>query len=1330
MNSTPDLDRLAVAASRETVERAYWLAQLAHPVKSSFPFDFSNEKGKRSMEEVMLYFSPGVAARLLELSNGSDVKLNMVLNAAAVALLYKYTGESDIITAAPIYRQQVESEFINTVLLLRNRLDVRQTFKELLREVRQTIADAAAHQNFPVLLLPMPGLLNLPGSGAECPLFDVAVLLRNIHDPLYIAHTNHNVAFDFHRAGQVLEGVVQYNAQFFRRETMALVGRRFARLLEIFIFNVDLELGCVDMLTGEERQTILQDFNDTEMDYPAHRTLHGLFEEQAERTPDHIAVIGSMAVETLRATSRQQITYRQLNKQSGQLAGLLVEKGVLADDIVAIMIERSIEMIIGLLGILKSGGAYLPIDPECPRERFDYMLKDSAAKILLTEVECVFNFHHSSFIIHHSNLSYVLYTSGSTGRPRGVMVEHGNVVGNIYAFYREFGINDRDCGLQLASYTFDLFAEEIYPLLLRGGKIVIPHPEEVGDIQRLVASISRYGVTIVDTTPLLLSEFNKRAAEISARPGGRGITFISGGDVLKHRYVDRLAGLGRVYNTYGPTETTVCAAYYRYKPGESGENISIGKPIANYHIYILDRLGALQPVGIAGELCIAGVGVARGYLNNPELSDEKFKIINYKLKIINGSGALRTENFHHSSFIIHHSILYRTGDLARWLADGNIQYLGRIDRQVKIRGFRVELGEIENRLTMHGGVKEAVVTDGGGSGGDRFFCAYVVCSKDFGASPTMVEELKEHLARMLPAHMIPTYFMVIEKIPLTPNGKIDRAALPEPVITPGAEYVEPRNEVEEKIGKIWEELFGREGIGIDDDFFLLGGHSLKGIRMIDDLQAEFKVKIPLVELFNTRTIRGLAACIEKRAVGLYWAMEPAEQREYYPLSPAQKRLYVLWQLDRTGTAYNMPQTAPVNIEKINKEELEKIIKLLIQRHESFRTSFVTVGDEPVQRIHDNADFAIEIYDLAAKNAKTHEEETKAIIKSFIRPFDLSKAPLLRVGLMRAAEGKYILMKDMHHIISDDISHEILARDFAALQRGEVLPALELQYKDYAVWRNSPRQTAVLELQEQFWLKEFSGQIPGLNMPTDFPRPLNTDYEGSVVGFHMNAAEGAALREMAAAHDASVTLYMALLAIFTVFLARICGQEDIIIGAPVSDRQFPELQPVIGMFIDTLALRNYPEGGKTFSAFLQEVKERFLQAFENRGYPLEVLVEKTILGREPNRNPLFDVMFTFHTVEQAAGADSEEAAEFHYYERVAAKFDLTLIVVDKGFGLSFNFRYGASLFKREKIERFAGWFKKIVSEVVRNPLMRISDISLTTPQEKEGILSQLEMNLRE
>jgi len=1321
MNSTPDLDRLAVAASRETVERAYWLAQLAHPVKSSFPFDFSNEKGQRSMEEVMLYFSPGVAARLLELSNGSDVKLNMVLNAAAAALLYKYTGESDIITAAPIYRQQVESEFINTVLLLRNRLDARQTFKELLREVRQTIADAAVHQNFPVLLLPMPGLLNLPGSGAECPLFDVAVLLRNIHDPLYIAHTNHNVAFDFHRAGQELEGVVQYNAQFFRRETMELVGRRFARLLEIFIFNVDLELGCVDMLTGEERQTILQDFNDTEMDYPVDKTLHGLFEEQAERTPDHIAIVGA-APRGCPALSVRPLclTYRELNDRANRLAGLLVEKGVLADDIVGIKVEPSLEMVIGLLGILKSGGAYLPIDPECPRERIDYMLKDSAVRILINKSEIrnpKFETNSNVQIINDqnqsSNLAYIIYTSGSTGRPRGVMVEHGNVVGNVYAFYREFGITGQDCGLQLASYTFDLFAEEIYPLLLRGGKIVIPHPEEVGDIQRLVASISRYGVTIVDTTPLLLSEFNKRAVEISTRRGGRGITFISGGDVLKHRYVDLLAGIGRVYNTYGPTETTICAAYYRYVPGESGENISIGKPIANCHIYILDRLGALQPVGIAGELCIAGVGVARGYLNNPELTGEKF-----------------IKNRSYRSYKTY--ILYKTGDLARWLADGNIQYLGRIDRQVKIRGFRVELGEIENRLTsvMHGGVKEAVVTDGGGSGGDRFLCAYVVCSKDFGASPTMAEELKEHLARMLPAHMIPLHYIVIEKIPLTPNGKIDRAALPEPDITPGADYAAPRNEVEEKIGKIWEELFGREGIGIDDDFFLLGGHSLKGIRMIDDLQAEFKVKIPLVELFNTRTIRGLAACIEKRAVGPYWAMEPAEQREYYPLSPAQKRLYVLWQLDRTGTAYNMPQTAPVNMEKINKEELEKIIKLLIQRHESFRTSFVTVGHEPVQRIHDNADFAIEIYDLAAKNAKTREEETKAIIKSFIRPFDLSTAPLLRVGLMRAAEGKYILMKDMHHIISDDISHEILARDFAALQRGEALPALELQYKDYAVWRNSPRQASVLELQEQFWLKEFSGRIPRLNLPTDFPRPVNPDYEGSVVGFRMNAAEAAALKEMVAAHDASVTLYMALLAIFAVFLARVCGQEDIIIGAPVSDRQFPELQPVIGMFIDTLALRNYPEGGKTFSAFLQEVKERFLQAFENRGYPLEVLVEKTILGREPNRNPLFDVMFTFHTVEQAAGADSEEAAEFHYYERVAAKFDLTLIVVDKGFGLSFNFRYGASLFKREKIERFAGWFKKIVSEVVRNPLIRISDISLTSQQEKEGILSQLEINLRE
>jgi hypothetical protein len=492
--------------------------------------------------------------------------------------------------------------------------------------------------------------------------------------------------------------------------------------------------------------------------------------------------------------------------------------------------------------------------------------------------------------------------------------------------------------------------------------------------------------------------------------------------------------------------------------------------------------------------------------------------------------------------------------------------------------------------------------------------------------------------------------------------------------------------------------------------------------MIDDLQAEFKVKIPLVELFNKRTIRGLAACIEKMASVPYCGIKPAEDREYYPLSPAQKRLYVLWQMDKTSTAYNMPQTAPVKMEKIDKDELEKIIKQLIRRHESFRTSFLTLGDEPVQRVYDNVDIAIEYYDLATDKPRSGQSRT------FIRPFDLSKVPLLRVGLIKAEEGKYNLMMDMHHIISDDISHEILVRDFAALLRGEVLPHLEIQYKDYALWRNSPQQVAALEQQEQFWLKEFSGKIPFLNLPTDYPRRLNPDYEGSAVGFHLNTEEAAALKETAAACDA--TLYVTLVAIFSVFLARLCGQEDIIIGTPVSNRHFPELQFVIGMFIDTLVLRNYPAGEKTFSLFLQEVKERFLQAFENSGYPFETLVEKTLYEREPNRNPVFDVMFTFHTVEKSTGADDEEAAEFHYYERIAAKFDLTLIVVDNGSRISCNFRYSKMLFRREKIEKFAVWFKRIVAEVVQEPLIRLSEISLTSQQEKEGFLSQLEINLRE
>ncbi|MCP5105059.1 MAG: amino acid adenylation domain-containing protein [bacterium] len=1351
MSNIHDTDRLAVAANQNSKERAYWLQQLADPVSVFFPYDFGNETAgpeERGMRQLELDFSPEICSRLLELSNAADVKLNIVLTAAVTVLLYKYTGEKDILTAAPIYRQRAERpglEFINTILPLRHRFFSHMSFQVLLQQVRQTIADAVKHQNFPILLLPSPGFLNLPGS---CPLFDVAVLLQNIHDPQYIADAGINITFSFHRVEEKVTGVLSYNSLRFRRESVETLASRFTGLLETLIFTTDIELSRIDLLSEKERKEILEDFNGAVTDYPKNKTLHRLFEEQVKRTPGNVgAVLCGRPVPNTAAVSmipgRQHLTYRELNKKSNQLARLLRANGVSAGTIVALAVEPSLEMFTGILGILKAGGAYMPVDPGYPADRINFMLTDSGGHILLTTSDLEEHLPVQTGIIclddkgiykgsganrvsrgtrnNPGDPAYVIYTSGTGGSPRGVLVEHRNVTAYVYAFYNEFEVTPQDAVLQLAPGTFDIFTEEFYPMLLRGGRIVIPHPEEAGDIERLIELTVECGVTILDTTPLLLNEFNKSAHSFPACSRGR-LTFISGGDVLKPPHVDRLVDLGRVYNTYGPTETTVCATYYRYRPDVGGQRIPIGSPIANYNVLILDEAGALQPVGVAGELCIGGPGVARGYINNPELTADKF----YK--------SYKT---------------YKTGDLCRWLRDGNIQFLGRKDQQVKIRGFRVELGEIESILVRHPAVKEAVALDLENGDSDKYLCAYIVFLTPHSLQS---QDLKKCLARWLPDHMIPSCFVAIDHIPLTANRKIDRNALPEPEFSISAEYAAPRNPMEEKIVKIWQELFRLEPIGIDDDFFDLGGHSLNGIQLINSLQRRFHVKIPLVELFGKRTIRELGQYIadvlqrrEKEEIVIrtpygapgygndpeftaqryiagpltpnvktdYERIAPVEKREYYPQSSAQKRLFFLDRFEESGTGYNIPLFLKIS-GGIDRKRFRNAFRLLIRRHESLRTSFHLVNDEPVQRIHDAAAFKIE----------DCRGEPVCSPVSLIRPFDLSQVPLLRVSLTEIPGAGHLLFLDMHHIIADGVSMDILTNEFAVLYGGGELPPLKIQYRDFSQWQNYLFDSGKISGQQDYWLNVFSDapDLPVLDLPTDFPRPGIFTFAGERYGFKLESPLAERFRKLSSANDA--TLFMNLLAAFYVLLYKYCGRTDIIVGTGSAGRRHADLHGVIGLFVNMLPLRSRPEPGKTYTAFLQEVKNVSICAFENQDLQFEALVEKLDLERDASRNPLFDVSFVTRNFRQSE-KELEGITFEPYHSRKngpeTSKFDLSLYAYERGEKIDLSLRYYKPVFKRETVVQLARHLVNLVKQVTAEPGITIGTIDILSAAEKRKLL---------
>ncbi|HLP60743.1 MAG TPA: amino acid adenylation domain-containing protein, partial [Candidatus Deferrimicrobium sp.] len=731
---------------------------------------------------------------------------------------------------------------------------------------------------------------------------------------------------------------------------------------------------------------------------------------------------------------------------------------------------------------------------------------------------------------------------------------------------------------------------------------------------------------------------------------------------------------------------------------EYSQRIPIGKPIANSTAYVVDKAGHPVPVGVSGELLAGGDGVSRGYLNNPELTAEKFI------------------NFHHSK-------LYRTGDLARWMADGNIEFIGRIDQQVKIRGFRIELEEIESELSKHDRVKEVVVIDRkeeNGANSEKYLCAYIVLRE----ACDMIN-LKNHLSGCLPDYMVPSYFIPIEKIPLTANGKVDRKALPLPF--PGIEnseiYVAPADKIEEQMAALWSEILNIEKnkLSMNADFFELGGHSLKAMVLSNKIHKIFDVKIPLTDIFQLSTVRELTQYI--REVGIkvgeeYTAIEPVEKKEYYVLSSAQKRLYILWQMNPENVVYNIPVLE--YLDKVHKEKLAETFKLLIRRHESLRTSFLLIDEEPRQKVHEEVEFAIAYYDLSAF------ENIEKIVQDFIKPFDLSRAPLLRVGLIDTGEDKYVLMIDMHHIISDGTANEILIKEFMAIYGGNsstVLSPLRLQYKDYSEWQYDDIECGHLTQQERYWLERLAGELPVLNLPYDYTRPEIQGFDGSGKSFSICGEGAAGLRALAVGQGA--TMYMVLLVVFDLLLSRLSGLEDIVVGSPVTGRSHADLQSIIGMFVNTLVLRNHPCAEKTIVAFLDEVKTGALEAFENQDYPFETLVEKVTVARDMGRNPVFDVVFALQNMTERgkAAASADVAYNFAGYESKTAKFDMTLFAVETKDGVAFTLEYCTRLFKEETIERFIGYFKNIITGIIKNPSQQIADIEMLAEAEKQQLLEE-------
>ncbi|MGD2088539.1 MAG: amino acid adenylation domain-containing protein, partial [Candidatus Aminicenantes bacterium] len=1359
--------------SRYLKQKNYWTRKLSGQMETTdiltaskkyrgdtFEIGDNSASVNRGHDEIP--FDDELSRRILNMCKHSELSLYIFLLSALKALIHRYTNHKDIIVFSPIHGGKADEETINSLVLICQHVDGTRTFKELVLSLRKSVLEAYENQDYPYEKLEKFLFPSTSPSHISC-------WLENFHRKADIEKIKTRLSFCFSTRGEKIQGCVLYDPNFYRQSEIHGLANHFLLLLNRVGENIDTLISNIIFVTEEEKNLLLKEFNNNKVDFYRNKTLPRWIEEQVEKAADAVAIV----------CNHHQITYIELNQRANRIANLLRIYNLQQDRTVGILFHRSIPMVESILAAWKAGGAYIPLDTDDPVQRLQGILADSAAAVLLGQSQWVTpqleKTYEGSILrldpqqkeVHRDkenrgnlnlntapgSLAYVIYTSGSTGKPKGAMVEHIGMMNHIHAKIANLQITAKSIVAQNASHTFDISVWQFFAALTTGGKTIVYPNRLVYEPDRFISRVVEDQVTILEVVPsyqVVMLEF----LDANFRHFDSLEYLLVTGETIKpalvNQWFDKYPAV-KMVNAYGPTEASDDITHYIMDKAPDMERVPIGKPVRNLNIYILDEYMNLCPLGIVGEICVSGIGVGRGYLNNPELTFERFLFVSYK------------SNKSYMAYIS--KKIYLTGDLGRWLPDGVIEFFGRKDYQVKIRGVRIELGEIENHLSAYPGIKEVVViikTVGRGDGSDQpaasYLCAYLVPAP--GKQPDILA-IKEYLAKHLPDYMIPDNFVELEHIPLTANGKIDRKVLSrlDDRIPMKKDHVAPRDKVENQLVQVWADVLGIESslIGIDTSFFELGGNSLRATVLISKLNRVFNVMIPLAELFQTPTVRHLAQYIGGLKENRFASIGVVEEKEYFRLSSAQKRLYVLQQMDQEGIGYNIPHAYELEGE-LDKNRLGNTFRGLIQRHESLRTSFDIVNGEPIQKIHHKAEFEVEYYDISKIEAevkvKAYEgtgglaplslepvtrnpQPATALISSFIRPFDLSNSPLLRVGLIRLhtppfghpsqegnVEDKHILIVDMHHIITDGISISLFIRESMALYAGEELPPLKFQYKDYAQWQNSEPQKKAIKEQEEFWLRQFADEVPVLDMPYDYLRPAIQSFAGAVLSFEVSADLTRSINRMAL--DTGATLYMVLLAIYNILLSKISGQENIVVGTPIAARRHADLQRIIGMFVNTLAMRNYPGGDKKFIDFLRKLQQRTLEAFENQEYQFEDLVGEIFVNRDTSRNPIFDTMFVLQNME----AQANEIPRVDIYQLTIRPYEIETRVsicdlLLSGFELEGKlhcaFVYCTKLFKKNTIERFVIYFKQILSAVLENRNQKISQIEIITAEEKRQIL---------
>ncbi|MBB5635252.1 amino acid adenylation domain-containing protein [Pedobacter cryoconitis] len=1307
-------------------QQTYWKKQLAGLEPLQLATDYARpavQSTRGAVIETLL--NKELADQLDELSQQQQVTLFMTLLSAFQVLLYRHTGQDDICVGTPIagrLRQETENLigfFINT-LAIRSDLSGNLSFNNLLKQVKNTLLDSYDHQDIPFEKVVDAVVSDRDRS--RSPLFQVLFALQNTPDaselnlgdiPFVVEEPDYktskfDLSFTMQQGEKGLSLSVEYCTDLFAEETISGLITHFEQLLKAIIADPDENIAVLQMLQPAEELLLLEEFSGMAAGYPQDTTITDLIAAQVKRVPDAVAVV----------YEQQQLTYRELDEKSNQLGRYLRNQGVQAETLVPVCLERSLDMIVAILGVLKAGGAYVPMDPSYPEDRISYMLEDTGALLVISHSNCsVVCEKFSGQVIEldtdhqligaeaitgfdservPENAAYVIYTSGSTGRPKGVIIEDINVVRLFETDQPLFDFNGNDVWTMFHSFCFDFSVWEMYGALFYGGRLVVVPKAATQDTALFGKLLLEEKVTVLNQTPsafyVLQDYLTKNASSVAIR------YVIFGGEALnpvKLKPWNELYKNCRLINMYGITETTVHVTYQELLPVhlQSSQSL-IGKPIPTLRAYIFNQSQHLSPIGVVGELYIGGAGVARGYLNLPVLTAERF---------------------------VQHSLLpgarlYRTGDLARWNADGTIEYLGRIDDQVKIRGFRIELGEIESILEQSGLVRQNVILAKKDNYGNQYLAGYVVPEGVLNK-----EEIQDYLRIHLPEYMVPALWVSMDEIPLTVNGKVNRKALPDPDVRAlsSKEFVAPRNATEQILVNIWQELLGIPQIGIQDSFFELGGHSLLVTRLTAAIRKELSIELAIKDVFLYPVAAALAAYLDTPGTGkLLPSIILNNRPELIPLSFSQERLWFIDQLEGSSH-YHIPAVLRLK-GKLNRAALQQAIQSIVNRHEILRT---------VIREDDGIGYQLVLpanqWQLSAITVKG---DSKLTVAGFINePFNLSSDHLLRAGLLSLAEEECLLVLVMHHIASDGWSLSVIVKELSELYNAysgafePVLDPLAVQYADYAIWQRTHITGELLQLQQDYWTHKLAG-AESLQLPTDFPRPAMQSTAGNILYYNLPGDLASSLNQYS--KEQGVTLFMTLLSAFQVLLYRYSGQQDVTVGTLVAGRTQQEIENLVGFFINTLAIRSDLGGEPSFDELVQKVKTTLLEAYGHQDMPFEKALEMVAGNRDLGKNPLFQVMFILQNTPDNSElvlhklTVSQEAPDYS-----PSQFDINFVVTEQKEGLLLEIGYCTDLFLEDTILRLAGHYEQLLRAVIAASDTQINRLKMMTSAEEVSLLAQ-------